>query len=95
MKSTVQIFTVIVFLLCNVRDCHATDDLWKRIDSQTLEIKVLQQQVQLLLQKTKVNSEYCQLQPDDICGPCLCRDYDRLLSNYYCDCRNLEPRETA
>ena len=92
MKSTVQMFTVIVFLLYNVRDCHATDDLRKRIDSQTLEIKVLQQQVQLLLQKTKVNSEYCQLQPDDICGPCLCRDDDRLLSNYYCDCRNLEPR---
>lgn len=92
MKSAPQIFTVIALLLCNLRVCHATEDLRKQIENQTLEIKVLQQQVQLLLQRTSVNSEYCQLQPDGISGPCLCRDDDRLIDNYYCDCRNLAPR---
>ena len=61
-------------------------------ENQTLKIEALEQQVKLLLQKVGGNSEYCQLQPDDICGPCTCRDDNRLLSKYYCDCQNLQPR---
>ena len=32
------------------------------------------------------------MKPDNICGPCLCRDDERLLEKYYCDCQNLEAK---
>ena len=79
-------------LLCKLSISSSINGLNKRIDSQALEIKALQKQVQLLLQNTKVNSEYCELLPDDICGPCICRDDSRLLGEYYCDCQNLQPK---
>ena len=42
--------------------------------------------------KTNINFEYCKLQSDDICGPCLCKDDARLLKRYYCDCQNLQAK---
>ena len=32
------------------------------------------------------------MQPDDICGPCLCKDDVRLLKKYYCNCQNLQAK---
>ena len=59
-------FISITVLLCKLSISSSINGLNKRIDSQALEIKALQKQVQLLLQNTKVNSEYCELLPDDI-----------------------------
>ena len=42
--------------------------------------------------KTNINFEYCKLQSDDICGPCLCKDDARLLKRYYCNCQNLQAK---
>ena len=52
----------------------------------------LRKEIQVLQQKTNINFEHCQLQPDDICGPCLCRDDEKLLKRYYCDCQKLQPK---
>ena len=30
------------------------------------------------------------MKPDDICGPCLCRDRERVSKKYYCKCQNLQ-----
>ena len=46
----------------------------------------------MLHQKTNINFEYCKLQPNDICGPCLCKDDARVLKKYYCDCQNLQAK---
>ena len=51
-----------------------------------------QKEIEVLRQKTNINFEHCKLQPDDICGPCLCRDDERVLKKYYCDCQNLQPK---
>ena len=32
------------------------------------------------------------MQPDNICGPYLCSDDEKVLKKYYCDCQNLQPR---
>ena len=52
----------------------------------------LQKEINVLHQKTDINFEYCKLQPDDICGPCLCKDDARVLKKYYCDCQNLQAK---
>ena len=44
----------------------------------------------MLHQKIDINFEYCKLQPDDICGPCLCKY--AILKKYYCDCQNLQAK---
>ena len=49
----------------------------------------LQKEINMLHQKTNINFEYCKLQPDDICGPCLCKDDARVIKKHYCDCQNL------
>ena len=46
----------------------------------------------MLHQKTNINFEYCNLQPDDIRGPCLCKDDIRVLKKYYCYYQNLEAK---
>ena len=38
------------------------------------EDELLQKEIQELYQKTNFNFDHCKLQPDDICGPCVCRD---------------------
>ena len=43
------------------------------------EIQKLQEEINMLHQKTNINFEYCKLQPHDICGPCLCTDDGRVL----------------
>ena len=57
-----------------------------------MKIEKLEKEIQVLHQKTSINFEHCKLQPDDICGPCLCRDDERLLKKYYCDCQTLKPK---
>ena len=59
--------------------------LEKENEYQLKEIKVLHQ-------KTDINFEHCKMKPDDICGPCLCRDDERLLEKYYCDCQNFQAK---
>ena len=56
------------------------------------ELQTLQRQILLIKQDNKVHSEYCSLQPDDTCGPCMCRDHGRLSKKYSCDCQNLQPK---
>ena len=72
------------------------EELEKRL---SLKIQKLQKENEYLLkeinrlhQKTNVNFEYCKLLPDDICGPCLCKDDARVLKKYYCDCQNLQAK---
>ena len=65
------------------------EELKKQI---SLEIQKLQKEINVLHQKTNINFEYCKLQPDDICGPCLCKDDSRVLKKYYCDCQNLKAK---
>ena len=56
------------------------------------ENEYLQKEINKLHQKTNINFEYCILQPDNICGPCLCKDDARVLKKYYCDCQNLQAK---
>ena len=56
------------------------------------ENQQLKNEINVLHQKTNINFEYCKLQPDNICGPCLCKDDARLLKKYYCDCQNLQAK---
>ena len=56
----------------------------------SLEIQKLQRKINVLDQKTNTNLEYCKLQPEDICGPCLCKDDARVLKKYYYNCQNLQ-----
>ena len=46
----------------------------------------------LLKKQRNINSEYCQLLPDDICEPCVCRDDHGLKKKYYCGYQNLQPK---
>ena len=43
----------------------------------------------MLHQKTNINFEYCNLQPDDICSPCLCKDDARVSKKYFVKIYNL------
>ena len=45
------------------------------------ENKYLQKEILELHQKINFNFDHCKLQPDNICGPCICRDDERLLKN--------------
>ena len=57
----------------------------KRLDN-------LEKKYHELSKKVEFNTEYCRLQPDNICSPCNCRDDDRLMKKYYCDCQHLQPK---
>ena len=92
---------VIVIIAEVSKECYSLsaenlEELKKEI---SLEIQKLQKEnqqlkteIKVLHQKTNINFEYCKLQPDDICGPCLCKDDARLLKKYYCDCQNLQAK---
>ena len=58
------------------------EELKKEIQKMQKENEYLQKQINVLHRKTNINFEYCKLQPDDICGPCLCKDDARLLKKY-------------
>ena len=88
---------------CYSLSANIRNDLNKRFEKLekqiSLELKkmqkenqYLQKEIQVLQQKTNINFEHCRLQPDDICGPCLCRDDERLLKKYYCNCQNLQAK---
>ena len=66
--------------------------LEKDVDANTKLIKYLEQKNQEMQMKLDSFSEHCKSLPDDVCGSCLCKDDDRLLAKYYCDCRNLQPK---
>ena len=92
---------VVVIIAEVSKECYSLsaknlEELKKEI---SLEIQKLQKEnqqlkteIKVLHQKTNINFEYCKLQPDDICGPCLCKDDARLLKKYYCDCQNLQAK---
>ena len=56
------------------------------------ENEYLQKEINILRKQSNINFEYCKLQPDDICGPCLCKDNARVLKKYCCDCQNLQAK---
>ena len=64
----------------------------KQLESATKTIKLLEKENSQLRAKLDSYSEYCKLLPDDVCGPCQCKDDDRLLERYYCDCQNLKAK---
>ena len=76
---------ITIFLLQNIGQCYLSTDVKATLNQVVKEIGVLKQKLSFL-------QEYCQLQPDNICGPCVCRDDDRLSKKFYCDCRNLKPK---
>ena len=93
-------FSIILFLIHeNIRSCYLSDvvnrrlqDLEKELQLSKKELQALQREILLIKQDNKVHSEYCSLQPDDTCSPCVRRDDDRLPKKYYCDCQNLQPK---
>ena len=56
------------------------------------ENEYLQKEINILRKQSNINFEYCKLQPDDICGPCLCKDNATVLKKYCCDCQNLQAK---
>ena len=74
-----------IFVLQNIGQCYLSTDVKATLNQVVKEIGGLKQKLGFL-------QEYCQLQPDNICGPCVCRDDDRLPKKYYCDCRNLKTK---
>ena len=73
--------------------------LEKQVKQLSLKIQKLEKEneyqlkeIKVLHQKTDINFEHCKMKPDDICGPCLCRDDERLLEKYYCDCQNFQAK---
>ena len=55
----------------------------------------LQKEIPVLPQKINISFEHCKLQPDDICGPCLCSDDNKLLTKHYCNCQNSQPKRNC
>ena len=95
-------FLHLVVIIAQIRkDCYSLPATISNDKNKTLEdyvkealmkIENLEKEIQVLHQKTNINFEHCELQPDDICGPCLCRDDERLLKKYFCDCQNLQAK---
>ena len=85
---------VIVIISKVSKQCYSlsTKNLEQLKKEISREIQKLQEEINMLHQKTNINFEYCKLQPDDICGPCLCKDDARVLKKYYCDCQNLQAK---
>ena len=85
------------FLLTNRIKCHdllalKINNVEKQLESVTKKIQVLEKENYKLRIKLDSYSEYCKLLPDDVCGPCKCKDDDRLINRYYCDCQNLQAK---
>ena len=99
-----MIFFLFLFVAQKVDEYYSTffdtsSDVNKRLELlekqitlkiQTLqkENEVLKKEIQVLHQKTHIYFECCELLPDDICGPCVCRGDERLLPKYYCYYQN-------
>ena len=92
---------VIVIIAKVSKECYSLsaknlEELKKEISQEIQKLQKENQQlkneINVLHQKTNINFEYCKLQSDDICGPCLCKDDARLLKKYYCDCQNLQAK---
>ena len=66
--------------------------LEENVKQALMKIEKLEKEVQVLHQKTNINFDQCRLQPNDICGPCLCRDDEKLLTKFYCNCQNLQAK---
>lgn len=73
--------------------------LEEQVKQLSLKIKKLENENQYLLEemnmsplRTNIKFEYCKLRPDNICGPCLCKDDAKVSQKYYCGCQNLQPR---
>ena len=92
-----------VYKECYSLSANISNDLNKKFEELgkqiSLEIKKIQKQnqylqkeIQLLQHRTNINFEYCKLQPDDVCGPCLCKDDARVFKKYYSDCQNLQAK---
>ena len=65
-----------IFLLQNIGQCYLSTNVKATLNQVVKEIGVLKQKLGFL-------QENCQLQSDNICGPCVCRDDDRLPKKYY------------
>ena len=65
----------------------------------TLRLSKLEKKVEALKKENHVlrvtvgsYAEYCKLLPNDVCSAYQCKDDDRLLEKYYCDCQNLQAK---
>ena len=73
--------------------------LEEQVKQLSLKIKKLENENQYLLGemntpplRTNIKFEYCKLRPDNICGPCSCKDDAKVSQKYYWGCQNLQPR---
>ena len=71
--SWFHLFLTTIFARQSIVRCDPSHVINKRLD-------ILEKEI-ILLKQRYINSEYCQLLPDDICGPCVCRDNDELKKN--------------
>ena len=86
-------------LLVSKLNCQNLNSITAELKKLETRVGLLEKQNKALKQenhelKTKISSysEYCKLLPDDVCGACQCKDDDRMLNRYYCDCQNLQPK---
>ena len=56
------------------------------------DVRQLQHENQLIKKRIDLSSPYCKLLPTTTCGPCQCKDDDKIVKKYYCDCQNLTPK---
>ena len=71
---------------------HCQDPLTLRLSRLEKKVEALEKQNEILRVTVGSYVEYCKLLPDDVCGVCQCKDDDRLLAKYYCDCQNLQTK---
>lgn len=89
----------LVALLVSELNCQNLNAITTELKKLETRVEMLEKENEALKQenhelKTKISSysEYCKLLSDDVCGACQCKDDDRMLNRYYCDCQNLQPK---
>jgi len=83
---------ILVIAVCNSALTKPTDLQDNTVSNQLEQkVKFLLNKVNQLDNKFSSLNEYCSMLSETICGPCTCRDNNKLPSKYYCDCQNLAP----
>ena len=89
-KKMWSLNSLLVFLF--FFESHCQDPITLRLSKLEKRVKALEKENHVLRVTAGSYAEYCKLLPDDICGACQCKDDDRLLDKYYCDCQNLQAK---
>ena len=89
-KKMWSLNSLLVFLF--FFESHCQDPITLRLSKLEKRVEALEKENHVLRVTAGSYAEYCKLLPDDICGACQCKDDDRLLDKYYCDCQNLQAK---